>query len=422
MINKTRRDFLKDFMNGALTLSVAPYIIGVNKEAFASPLNAFNKHNFFNPDLIGWNDIGPLVKSSVDGVLVPEGLECRLIAKSGEKLFNNHVWHGSPDGASIFPLKDNGWIYVSNSELGNFKGGAGAIKFNKDGDIEDSYSILKDSSRNCSGGATPWGTWLSCEEHDAGIVWETSPIKNDSRFPKKRKMLGAFRHEGAAVDPYNNYIYMTHDDMEGLFYRFVPGGKVETENFYENGELQAAKVNKDGSILWIKVPDPLARDKSLIEQLPEATSFERGEGIAYFNGKVFFTTTNDHRVWLYDPLKNNLSIFYDGKGRLGVSNPVKWLKSWSEENKDKSLRSPDQITVNSNGYPLVAEDGDNMELCFLDKNGFAKPLVRLDGHWLSEVTGPAFSPDGSRLYFSSQRGQSGSRSTGGMTFEIRKAI
>ena len=105
-----------------------------------------------------------------------------------------------------------------------------------------------------------------------------------------------------------------------------------------------------------------------------------------------------------------------------MSNPVKWLKSWSDENKDKSLRSPDQITVNSNGYPLVAEDGDNMELCFLDKNGFAKPLVRLDGHWLSEVTGPAFSPDGTRLYFSSQRGQSGSRSTGGMTFEIRKAI
>ncbi|HBV22011.1 MAG TPA: hypothetical protein DEF07_09880, partial [Nitrosomonas sp.] len=34
-----------------------------------------------------------------------------------------------------------------------------------------------------------------------------------------------------------------------------------------------------------------------------------------------------------------------------------------------------------------------------------------------EITGPAFSPDGSRLYFSSQRGISG-KPEDGITFEI----
>ena len=204
MVNKNRRQFLKDFSTGLLTLSVSPYIIGVNKQAHASSANSFNKHNFFNPSLIGWDDVSPLKESDVSGVLVPEGLKCTLIAKSGEKVHGDHVWHGSPDGASVFPTKDNGWIYVSNSELGGSKGGAGAIKFNQNGQIEDSYSILENSNRNCSGGSTPWGTWLSCEEHDKGIVWETSPFRDDNRFPKKRKILGAFRHEGAAVDPYNN--------------------------------------------------------------------------------------------------------------------------------------------------------------------------------------------------------------------------
>ena len=422
MVNQNRREFLKNFSTGLLTLSVSPYIIGVNRTAFADSNNTFNKHNFFNPNLIGWDNIGPLNESGVSGVLLPDGLECRVIAKSGQKISSNYIWHGSPDGAAVFPSSDKGWIYVSNSELGNSKGGVGAIKFSKSGEIEDAYSILENSNRNCSGGATPWGTWLSCEEHEKGIVWETFPVKSKNKFPKKRPILGAFRHEGAAVDPYNNYIYMTHDDMKGLFYRFVPGGKTNTDAFYDNGELQAAKVNKNGSISWLKVPDPSIRNYSLIEQLPEATPFERGEGIAYFDGKIFFTTTNDHRVWLYNPKENNLSIFYDGKESFDSTSPLRWLKSWRNENQDKQLQSPDQITVSAGGFPLVAEDGDNNELCFLDHQGFAKPLIRLEGHWLSEITGPAFSPDGSRLYFSSQRGKSGSRSDGGITFEVKRKV
>ncbi len=44
-------------------------------------------------------------------------------------------------------------------------------------------------------------------------------------------------------------------------------------------------------------------------------------------------------------------------------------------------------------------------------------LVQLVEHDFSEVTGPAFSPDGKRLYFSSQRGRTGS-SRAGITFEV----
>ena len=65
---------------------------------------------------------------------------------------------------------------------------------------------------------------------------------------------------------------------------------------------------------------------------------------------------------------------------------------------------------------MAAEDGGNMEICGIsNKKNKAFPIVRIKGHKNSEVTGPAFDPSGTRLYFSSQRGKNGFT---GITFEI----
>jgi secreted PhoX family phosphatase len=66
---------------------------------------------------------------------------------------------------------------------------------------------------------------------------------------------------------------------------------------------------------------------------------------------------------------------------------------------------------------FVAEDGDDLQLVLIagGRNGLiVAPFLQLDGHAGSELTGPVFSPDGRRLYLSSQRGRDGR----GMTFEI----
>ena len=68
------------------------------------------------------------------------------------------------------------------------------------------------------------------------------------------------------------------------------------------------------------------------------------------------------------------------------------------------------------GDVIIAEDGGNMELVAI-ANDYVVPIVRIIGQGNSEMTGPAFTSDMTRLYFSSQRGPAGD-SADGITYEI----
>ncbi len=80
------------------------------------------------------------------------------------------------------------------------------------------------------------------------------------------------------------------------------------------------------------------------------------------------------------------------------------------------LTGVDNITGNAAGELLVTEDKGNMQIVALTVDKIV-PVLQVIGHDDSEITGPAFSPDGSRLYFSSQRGKTG-LAQDGVTFEV----
>ena len=67
---------------------------------------------------------------------------------------------------------------------------------------------------------------------------------------------------------------------------------------------------------------------------------------------------------------------------------------------------------------LVAEDGTAMRLAVMLNNQPAKLLMQIT-RGNSEITGPALTPDGSRLYFGSQRGPSGANGTGVVGRDLR---
>ena len=345
--------------------------------------------------------IGALQAADANGIQLPEGFSSRLIATAGSRPVtgSTYRWHGSPDDGDTFEHPDGGWIYVSNSELDGGSGGVGALRFDAEGELVDAYSIMSGGRRNCAGGRTPWGTWLSCEEVPNGLVWECDPMGEETA--RSYPSLGRFNHEAAVADPLTGVIYLTEDQSDGRFYRFTPD-EVDSDgrSNLESGTLEVARTDADDNVSWVRLSDPAGSSVSTRRQVPSSTAYNRGEGMVYHGGTVYFTTTGDHRVYGYRIAEQSMEIIYS---RATADRRI--------------LGSPDNIDVSHDGHLLVAEDGDNLEIVVITTDGDVLPLLRLVGHSGSEITGPAFSPDMTRLYFSSQRGRSGSLSDG-LTYEV----
>ncbi|KRE89868.1 hypothetical protein ASG87_02650 [Frateuria sp. Soil773] len=387
-----------------------------------------------------------LQPADANGVMLPYGFGSRIVARSGMRCAPSpYLWHGAPDGGATFATPGGGWVYVSNAELDDGMGGVGALRFDRRGVPVDAYPILEGTTSNCAGGPTPWNTWLSCEEHASGMVWECDPFvrcgrgngwRPDGGEARSLPALGLFAHEAVAVDPYRAALYMTEDagaSGGGRIYRFAcahgdwPQGRRRPK--LRRGRLQVLRVkgmpddvdlSSPGyaSTIDFGVPQPVewvdalqpdrpqqaVRDSHRAAgRVPPGQHFPKAEGMWFHDGIVYFVTSFNYRIWAYDTNHETLELIYDGK----QGDPAK-----------HSIDEPDNLIVSPLGDILVAEDSGNLEIGVLRMDdGSSQPLMRLVGHDDSEVTGLALSPDGRRLYFSSQRGTTG-ENDGGVTFEV----
>ena len=190
-----RRHFLATGLGGAAALFTPAWL----RQALAAPAVA------------GAGPYGELLPPDANGLQLPPEFTSRQISRGGTTVEGTAFpWHFAPDGQATFKTNDGGFVLVQNSETpGVLGGGSAAIRFDPDGEVESAYPILTGTNVNCAGGPTPWGTWLSGEEHEGGMIWEADPSGALPQMP--RPALGNFSHEAAAVDPEAGHVYLSED-------------------------------------------------------------------------------------------------------------------------------------------------------------------------------------------------------------------
>jgi uncharacterized protein len=325
---------------------------------------------------------GPLGPPDEHGIRLPEGFSSRIVARGDEPVAaTGYRWHVASDGMATFRRDDGGYVLVSNSET--IEGGASALRFDRDDQVEDAYRILSGTTQNCSGGGTPWGTWLSCEEVEDGRVWECDPSGRRRAVP--HEAMGVFKHEAAAVDPRGRRVYLTEDLIDGGLYRYTPSDWPDLSK----GVLEIARVAGE-HVEWVKLPDPLARRERTRRQVAGSLQLKRGEGIWLDGTTLYVSTTADHRVHAYDTRRERLTVIYDGLA-----------------SRSAPLLRVDQMTGSPGGEIFVCEDiaTEEIDMGVVDRDRRVSRFLAITGpqHERSEITGVTFDPSGRRMFFASQR-------------------
>jgi uncharacterized protein len=387
------------------------FVKGTAASAFAVTFGqAFWKEAWAAPAIAAPGPYGALSATpNSDGLFLPAGFTSRKVAIAGQVVgSSSYTWHPSPDGGATYAHAGGGWTYVSNSEV--TPGGAGSVTFDALGNITGARRILSGTRNNCAGGPTPWGTWMSCEETGGGWIFDCLPLGPDTAAVRL-DALGQRAHEAAAVDPIAKVIYTTEDDGSSRFYRWIANDWTgASPNFAAGGTLQALSANLTAAlsgptpVTWVNVTNLTTGYRGA-----NSSVFQRGEGCWIDGQTVYFTSTTDSNVWAVDGVNQTIEVVYQG-GTGGA------------------LTQADNITVHAPSRDLfVGEDSGNLELCIITSpysngNRAIAPFMRFDVSLGSgsEVAGPAFSPDGTRLYVSSQRATSTNPGGGGsgVTYEI----
>jgi hypothetical protein len=295
-----------------------------------------------------------------------------------------------PDFGATFvdtrPENPGGWIYVSNSEVRRpwYQGGVGAITFDSQGHIREYRMILTNTTANCGGGVTPWGSWVSGEEYREGLFWQVDPT---GTRPPEILTVGKEKgmYESFAADPQRNQYFVTEDFETGPIRRFIPSSTHPTDpwkTLHGEGETTYLYLQptseQEGTYTWIS-------NKNRAQSNAQAL-FPNCEGIDVHGDRLYFISKKIETVFVLD-LAGNTYTSYSTRQGLFQGQPDQMIQL--QGNADNTLY-------------FFTEDG-SASAGVHARNRAGQVFTILEGPTYSnEVTGLAFSPDNTRMYIAFQ--------------------
>jgi uncharacterized protein len=378
-------------------------------------------------------DLPATIPELEDVLQLPPGFSQRVLSRSGQPILGGGKGAGKVpakhDGMTALPYDGDTILLRNHEQLPDAEipvsgsdpfdpedaGGVTALVISPQREPVREFTLLSGTRRNCAGGTTPWGTWLTCEEireENHGFVFEVVPEQSGlSRKPIRE--MGHFRHEAAGVDPNTGIVYLAEDGPvkemdEGVdawalaekkpilsfVYRFLPANRsARAGALHEGGRLQAMRLETDlvgeaphetgqpVKVGWVDVdPDQApehARDRGAIP-------FRKLEGALFADGAFWFPDTNGGperlgQIFRYSPRDETLELFF-------------------EAGDESEMERPDNLTIAPWGDLWFVEDGRGIDrIMGINREGAAYEFGRNRLN-RSELSGPCFSPDG-RTFF-----------------------
>lgn len=417
----------------------------------------------FNHDYIGYFPIDMLQggKSSEDALLtINHEYVNPLFLGTVERTPANMEKEKRAMGVSVVRVKRvNGqWEIVKGDPLNRRIDGLADIELTGPAagtPVVKGARTVKGTVGNCSGGQTPWGTLLTCEENVDGYTkqwegtgyeathqgWITEIDPFDPRStPKKHTAMGRFRHENAAVTIAKDgraVVYMGDDMRDACVYKYVSKGKYNAQDrkanlnllaegdlyvadfaagkwllldYDRNAALKSAKKS-DGSPMFTSQADILV-DARAAALAVKATPTDRPEDIEIhpITGEVYVALTNNSVHGNY--FGQIVKLTEDQND--WTSEKFRW-EVFAVGGRQSGFSSPDNLVFDPYGNLWMVTDsgtGEDTIYDFLGNNSMfffptegpnkGKAYRFCTGPVEAEMTGPVWSPDGKTLFLAIQ--------------------
>ena len=479
-MNLSRRQFLRT----AAAASASALSSGALEALFARAAGAQGTRDSRSWRAAGY---GPLVADPAGLLDLPAGFQYRAFstarrgttadARFSQKLPNGDFVPCMHDGMGAFAGPSGLTVLVRNHEVGlgdspgvdprrerpydlAAHGGTTTLWVDAERKLVRSFASLSGTVRNCSGGATPWGSWLTCEEctympgeadsvnHDRtplvtkrhGYVFEVDASAQELVEPRPIVAMGRFYHEACAVDPATGFVYLSEDRDDGCLYRYRPDvladgkrkpSEIKVGDLARGGKLEALRLlgrpqaktqnwenpmgfrpGRRWRVAWVPIPDTdphmdMERDPRGEEPEPLKRSGRTARtsirAQAFEAGAAQFARVEGMaygRRALYWCCTNGGMA---GAGQVWKLDLIRGEVSLVVEPDDLSrLDGPDNIVVAPNGDLVVCEDGSAEDYVVgITPAGKLYQLAR-NATGEVELAGACFAPDGQTMFVNVQ--------------------